>query len=326
MPTRVLIPEDIDQAGKDFLQSHGYELVFGSGTTEKTLRRELVMCEALLLRTAHITSAVLADAPKLKVIAKHGIGVDNVDLEAASRHGIWVTNAPLSNADTVAEHALALILALARNLIRADRAVRSGDFGLRNRLYGSDLKGKTLGVVGVGRIGRALARKASLGFEMKVLAFDPYITDQVSSEVNLVSWDALFREADFVSLHLPLTPGTRGLVGEREFSLMKKSANLVSAARGEIIDEKALVTALQEGRIAGAGLDVFELEPPAPDNPLLMMDNVVLTPHNAALTEEATARMALHAAMGIHEVLSGQEPTWPVNRPKLESHDSTQSG
>ena len=157
-----------------------------------------------------------------------------------------------------------LLSSPSRNLIRADRAVRSGDFGLRNRLYGSDLKGKTLGVVGFGRIGRALARKASLGFEMKVLAFDPYVPDQISSEVNLVSWDALFREADFVSLHLPLTPGTRGLVSEREFSLMKKSANLVSAARGEIIDEKALVTALQEGRIAGAGLDVFELEPLLP--------------------------------------------------------------
>lgn len=319
MTYRVLIPEDIAQEGKDYLVQRGYDLMLNTGASAESLQRNIRDCDALLLRKAILSADILKAAGKLKVIAKHGIGVDNIDLAIAAALGIVITNAPLSNAVTVAEHTLGVILALAKNTLRGDRAVRQGDFGFRNRTLGMDLEGKTLSLIGIGRIGSAVAQKASLGFGMRVLGYDPYVPeDKVIPEITLTrDWQEVFRGGNFISLHLPLTSKTRGLVGQHEFTLMKPTAYLINAARGEIVDERALIAALQERRIAGAGLDVLAEEPPAPNNPLLHMDNVVLTPHNAALTKEATARMALHAAIGIHEVLSGKPPSWPVLIPTL---------
>ncbi len=320
MGYKVLIPQDVAEEGKRYLRERGYELRMGSGVAPDVLQREVADCDAVLVRTAVLTADVLRAAKKLRVIAKHGIGVDNIDVAAATERGIHVTNAALSNAATVAEHTLGLIIALARNLVRCDRECRSGNFAIRSTLMGMDLEGKTLGLIGLGRIGSMVAKKATHGLDMKVIGYDPHVApERVTAEVERTGdREEVFRRADFVSLHLPATPETRKVVGERELALMKPAAYLINASRGEVVDEAALIRALQNNRIAGAGLDVFEQEPPAADNPLLGLDSVILTPHSAALTREALTRMALHAAIGVDEVLSGKEPSWPVNAPVRE--------
>jgi len=318
MAERVLIPQDVAEEGKIFLRERGYEVKMGSGITEDVIAREVVGCSAILARTATFSRKILEAEKGLKVIGRNGVGVDNIDVQAADELGIWVTNAPESNAATVAEHTMGLIIACARNFGRCEREFRAGNFEVRNQVKGIDLEGKTLGLLGLGRIGGRVARMASAGFDMKVIGYDPFLPAErfPAEAVKVEDWDTLFAEADFVSLHLPSSPETKGSVGAGEFDLMKSSAYLINAARGEIVDEPELIRALQANKIAGCGLDVFMQEPPPVDNPLLSMDNVKLTPHNAALTAEAMMRMSMHAAQGIDEVLSGRRPTWPVNNPR----------
>jgi len=316
MPGRVLLPQNIAEEGKRYLSERGYEIRMGSGHSVETVCREIRDCDALLARLAPVPAAVLEAAPRLKVVSRHGVGFDNVDVERATALGIWVTYAPESNADTVAEHTLALMLALAKNLVPYDRELRRGVFRVRSRLFGTDLAGKRLGVAGLGRIGRRVAAKAA-GLGMEVVACTRSLPGGglPAGVSRLCGWEQLFRTADFVSLHLPLSPKTEGCVGTRELGWMKPSACLINTARGQLVDEAALVAALEERRIAGAGLDVFAAEPPRADHPLFRLENTVLTAHSAALTRECLVRMAVDAARGIHEVLSRREPTWPVNRP-----------
>ncbi|MCG8477736.1 MAG: hydroxyacid dehydrogenase [Spirochaetales bacterium] len=317
MAFRVLIPQDVRGEGKEYLTQRGYEIKMGSGTTVDAIRRDVVDCDAILARTAPFPAEVLEAGKNLKVIARHGIGVDNVDVERAAELGIWVTNAPESNSNTVAEHALLLILATARKLIPISRVFDAGEFEVRNRELGTDLAEKTLGIVGVGKIGRLVAKKAT-GLDMRCIGYDPVLApDEYPAGIAAAPWDEVFSRADFVTLHIPATPRTRNIVGETEFRLMRRSAILINTARGEVVDEAALIAALRENRIGGAGLDVFQTEPPDRDNPLLSMANVVATPHNAAHTVESMGRMALHAAMGIDDVLSGRTPRWPVNDPTI---------
>lgn len=312
----ILIPHPIAEAGLTFLRERGYELQIGCDTSALGLREAARSCDALLVRTAEITDDVMARAPRLRVVAKHGVGVDNIDIEAATRRGIWVVNAPHSNSATVAEWTIGALVALARQFVASQRAVVEGDWERRNRELGCDLAGKTLGILGLGRIGSHVARRAALGLEMRVLAFDPHAKVPPGVEVELASErDELFQRADFLTLHLPGGAANRGVIGARELGMMKRGAFVLNACRGEVVDESALIAALGSGHLAGAALDVFEDEPPAPDNPLMSMSNVLLTPHNAALTREATIRMALDAARGVDEVLSGARPTWPVNEP-----------
>lgn len=318
MGAKVLIPQDISAEGKQYLTDRGYEIKMGSGITEEAMIKDVAECEAILIRTAVITKKVLEAAPKLKVIGRHGVGYDNIDVATATERGVWVTYAPEANAATVAEYALGMIIALSRHFGRGDRATRAGDWEVRNRVPGVDLEGKTLGVVGFGKIGSRVARKAMLGLDMKVLAYDPFLTaDKMPAGVELTSdWERVFKESDFITLHLPSSEKTRGSVGAREFGLMKKTAFLINASRGDVVDETAMTVALREGKIAGAGLDVFAKEPPNHNDELFKLENVIVTPHNAALTTECMRRMATHAAMGIDDVLSGREPKWPVNKPK----------
>jgi D-3-phosphoglycerate dehydrogenase len=250
------------------------------------------------------------------VIGRHGVGCDNIDVAYCTERGIYVTYAPESNANSVAEHTIGAIIALARCFLAADKATRSGQWALRNNFSAIDLEGKTLGLVGAGRIGSLVAKKACFGLDMKILAYDPNISEiKGVPEARVVTdLDAIFSEADFVSLHLPASEKTKKLIGAKHFNLMKPSAFLINAARGEVLNEAELYTALAARRIAGAALDVFDPEPPATSNPLFALDNVLLTPHTAALTKEAMARMALHAAMGIDDVLSGRTPKWPFNK------------
>lgn len=317
MSFKVLIPQDITDAGKNYLRENGCEIIIGSASDPATIAREAVDCDAILARTAQYPKSVFAAAPKLKVVGRHGIGVDNIDVQYCTENGIFVTYAPLSNANSVAEHTLFLMLACARNAMIIDEEFRKGNFEIRNKAKGMDLEGKTLGLIGLGRIGQMVARKASLGFGMKVIAFDPYVKPENAPDgVRLAdSKETVFAQSDFVSLHTPSTPETRKSVGLDQFKMMKKGAYLINASRGEVVNEAELIAALEQGIIRGAGLDVFEEEPPAPDNRLLAMRNVIPTPHNAALTQESMDRMGLHAAIGIVDVLNGRKPAWGVNSP-----------
>ena len=317
MAYKVLIPQDVMEEGKDFLREKGYEIKMGSGITVEDIKRDVEDCDAILARTAPFPAEVMEAGKKLRVIGRHGVGVDNIDVKRAEELGIYVTNAPESNSNTVAEHAIGLIAALAHNIVRSDKAFRAGDFEIRNRVKGCDLEGKVLGVLGMGKIGRLVAKKAFHGLSMKVVGYDPYLkAEDFPEEITKIDdWDDIFKTADFLTVHIPATPQTSKSIGSHEFELMKESAYIINAARGEVVDEAALIKALQDGVIAGAGLDVFEEEPPAKDHPFFAMENVIVTPHNAALTTECMIRMATHAAQGIHEVLTGQKPTWPVNHP-----------
>ena len=316
MVYKVLIPQDIADEGKDYLRERNCEIIMGTGISVDIIKREAAECDAILARTAPYPAEVLETAEKLRVISRHGVGVDNIDVKRAEELGIYVTNGPESNSGSVAEHALGLIIAAARNFSLCERQFRAGNFEVRNQVIGVDLEGKTLGVAGVGKIGSLVARKASLGLDMKVIGYDPFLETFPEGIEKVTEWDELFRRSDFISLHMPSNDKTKGIVGKDVFDLMKPTAYLINAARGDIIDEAALASALKEKRIAGAALDVYVQEPPAPDNALFSLDNVFMAPHHASLTRECMVRMALHAAMGIDEVLSGKTPTWPVNHPK----------
>lgn len=319
MGFKVLIPQDITSDGKNYLSEKGYEIKMGTGITTEVLVKEVEDCDAILARTALYTAEVIKAGKKLKVIGRYGIGVDNIDIEACTERGIYVCNAPQSNNNSVAEHVLALMLALAKNIVKIDEEFKAGDFEIRNRLASHDLEGKTLGLLGLGRIGTLVAKKAALGFGMKVIGYDAFLpADKVAPEIEFISdINRVYRESDFVSLHIPATKETKGSVGKAQFEMMKPSAYFINCARGEVVNEAELIEALRNKTIAGAGLDVFQQEPPEKDNPLLKMDNVIVSPHYAALTVESTNRMGLHAAIGIDEVLSGKKPTWLVNSPKL---------
>jgi D-3-phosphoglycerate dehydrogenase len=317
MAYQVLIPQDVAQAGKDYLRERGYELKMGSGITAEAIVADVVDCDAILARTAPFPGKVIEAGKKLKVISRHGVGYDNIDVAKATELGVWVTFAPESNANTVAEHTIGCILTLARNFMQLDRETRAGNWEIRDELLGSDLSGKVLGIVGFGKIGRRVAQKASRGLDMKVVGFDPFLKPEEMAEfaTAAASMDEVFRVADFVTMHIPGGASTRGIVGRKLFALMKKTAFFINASRGDVVAEADLIEALRSGTIAGAAVDVYEKEPPQKENPLMSMDNVLLTPHNASQTRECMIRMALHAAQGIDEVLSGKRPTWPVNDP-----------
>ncbi|ORC35085.1 hypothetical protein B4O97_10125 [Marispirochaeta aestuarii] len=314
MAYKILVPQTLDKSGLDYLRELGCEIKMGSGIDRDTLKAEIADCEALYLRTAVIDREVLEAAGKLKVIARYGVGVDNVDLDAAKELGIWVVNSPVANITTVAEHTIGFIIACARNFYRGDLATRTGDFEFRNREIGFDLAGKTLGLLGLGKIGSEVARKAIHGLDMKVTAYDPYADKgRIPEGIELLgSREDLFRTADFVSLHVPVTDETLEGVGAAEFKLMKQSAYLINCGRGKLVREAELVEALRSGEISGAALDVFNPEPPADGNPLFSLGNVILSPHNAGLTQEAAVRLSMDAVRGIEDVMKGVQPKFPV--------------
>lgn len=312
---KILITEPVDKTGLDYLRKFGYELVMGTGPDEATLMRECADCDGVLTRNGHFTEQVMAACPKLKVIGMHGVGVDGIDLDAATRHGIQVTNAAASNQGSVAEYTIGLILMLAKHAITYHNGLKRGDMRVRT-LYGNDVRGKTLGIIGMGNIGRQVARTAASGLGMQVIGYSRHITKPERNEYGLLTPDmhAVIAVADFLSLHLPGSISTRHMIGETELGWMKPSAFLINTGRGEVVDEQALIKALQSKRIAGAALDVFEGNLPKADNPLLAMPNVIVTPHTAAFTTEALQRMSYQAALGIDEVLDGRPVTYPVNR------------
>jgi D-3-phosphoglycerate dehydrogenase len=277
--------------------------------------------DGLVIRSGtQVTAQVIRSADRLAVIGRAGTGVDNVDLEAATLRGIVVVNVPNSNAISVAEHTIALLLALARHVPQADASLRARRW-VRHGLQGTEVRAKYLGIVGLGRIGSAVAHRAQ-GLEMKVLAHDPFVSVDyaVRRGVTLVSLKDLLQRSDFVSLHVPLTELTRDLIGAQELAMMKPTACLINCARGGIVVEEALCEALENKTLAGAALDVFA-EEPLVDSPLLSNAHVILTPHLAASTDEAQENAAVEIARQVVEVLEGQAPRYPVNAPLLSSEE-----
>jgi D-3-phosphoglycerate dehydrogenase len=273
--------------------------------------------DALVVRSeTKVTAAVLDAGARLKVVGRAGVGIDNIDVARATERGVLVVNAPRGNIIAAAEHAIALLLALARNIPQADASVRRGEWQ-RSRFTGVEVRGKTLGVVGLGNVGSEVAKRAQ-GLEMEVIAFDPAVPRERAEQFNvrLVQLDELFREAHFVSVHAPLVEGTRNLIDARMLALARPGARLVNAARGGIVDEGALYLALSEGRLAGAAADVFQDEPPV-ESPLLTLPNFVATPHIAASTYEAQTSVAADVAEEVLAVLRGELPRYAVNAPAL---------
>jgi D-3-phosphoglycerate dehydrogenase len=311
---KILIPEEIANEGKQYLIDRGYELKIGRGIDTQTLIEDLDDCDGIIVRVAPMNEEVIRASKKLKVIAKHGVGVDTIDIDAAKRYGKRVVNVPNANTISVAEHAFSLILACAKKIPFMAKEYQNNNFSIKDKIPCTEVSEKTLGLIGLGRIGSSVAKMAKNGFDMKVLAYDPYIPNRkMIDEVYLTdSWEKVFRESDFISIHIPANKDTNKIISSREFELMKTSAYIINTARGQIIDEIALIKALEEGQIAGAGLDVSDPEPAKMDNPLLKMDNVIMTPHNAASTKEALIRMAVGAAMGIDEILTNKKPQWPI--------------
>lgn len=315
---KVFLTEHIHDDAVAYLKER-FQVVQGTSTETAEIIRQAQGCAGILIRSAKITAEIMDAIPTLKIIAKHGMGVDNIDVAHATEKGIQVVNAPYSNMNAVAEHIVTLLLALSKRIVRMDKLTRQGQFAQRNTYKTTELKDATVGIIGLGKISRLVVKKLS-GFEMHIIASDPFVKQKDVGDlpVTMVSADEVYRTADFVIVHTSLFPSTFHLVGAQQFRMMKPTAYLINAARGPIIDEAALVKALDAGEIAGAGLDVFEQEPPAQDNPLFAMDNVIVSPHNAALSDGALRAMAMDSALGITEYLTGKPVTYPVNRAVLE--------
>jgi D-3-phosphoglycerate dehydrogenase / 2-oxoglutarate reductase len=313
---KILICDPLGVEGVQLLKKQpGYDVDELPGLAKKDLLAKIGRYDALIVRSAtRADREVIAAGKNLRVIARAGVGTDNIDVEAASQRGIVVTNTPDANTLAAAEHTMALLLAVCRHIPEADATVKSGEWG-RGRFMGRQLYGKTLGIVGLGRIGVQVAQRAE-AFGMKILAHDPYIVESRARELGLelISLPELLKRSDVVTLHTPSTDATRGLVSKQHLALMKKSALLINCARGDLVDEQALAEALATKQIAGAALDVFRNEPPA-GSPLLGAPNLVLTPHLAASTTEAQAEVSLQIARQVIGVLSGERYENVLNMP-----------
>ncbi|HSW50047.1 MAG TPA: phosphoglycerate dehydrogenase [Bryobacteraceae bacterium] len=313
---KVLVAEPMAAAGLELLRSQsGWEVI---ASNPKEYAAHLADSDALIVRSAvKVTKQVLEQAPKLRAIGRAGVGVDNVDIPAATAAGVLVMNTPGGNAVSVAEHTLALMLAMARAIPQASASTKSGKWE-KKKFMGSELRGKTLGVIGLGSIGREVARRAR-AFEMKVVASDPYVSPRVveDASVDMVGLDTLYGVSDYIALHMALTPETRNMISAEAFAKMKQGVRLVNCARGELIDAEALRAAIESGKVAGAALDVFDKEPPAPDYPLFALDPVLATPHIAGSTEEAQEIVGVRIAEQLVEYLQSGIAINAVNMPAL---------
>jgi D-3-phosphoglycerate dehydrogenase len=316
MKFKVLLAQDVAQSGKDILLNAGYELVLAEKEDKELMKQLIADCDAVFSKTYFLDKEILSAGKRLKVVAKHGVGIDNVvNLATATELGLFVVRTPLANMDSVAEHTMAAILALAKNVLQMDKAVRRRDFNAPDYYESHDISGKTLGVIGCGNIGRSLAKKAALGFEMRILAYDPYVDKNSLPEyIELTDdVDKLLSESDYVSLHLNAVKENNNFIDMERLKKMKPGAFLLNFSRGSNVNEEDLCKALESKIISGAALDVFANEPVEEGNPLLSMPNVVLSPHSAALTIEAMDRMSSQGAEGIVDILSGRRPKWCMN-------------
>jgi len=315
---KILVPDSISPAALNLLRAQqGWEVVQSS---PKEFTAHLGGTDALLVRSAtKVTKDVLDQAGKLRVIGRAGVGVDNVDIDAATARGVVVMNTPGGNAISVAEHTLALMLALARKVSQANASMKAGKWE-KKKFQGNELNGKILGVVGLGNIGVQVAARAR-PFGMKLLAHDPFVSKERAQDqgIELVDLDALYAASDYLSLHLSLTPETHHMLNDEAFAKMKDGVRIVNCARGELIDPGALCRALESGRVAGAALDVFDTEPPPADSPLLRLDNVIATPHIGGSTEEAQELVGIRIAEQVRDFLIDGVVTNAVNMPSISA-------
>ncbi len=326
---RIFLPQPIEQEAVDLIQRAGYAIVLSPDLKPETVQPLMKGVQAIILRTGiKMTRELMSHADDLWIISRTGAGVDNVDVPAATEMGILVTCVPGANTYSVAEHAVALILALMKYLPLMDREVRRDRFDIRFKNLPRDLRGKILGLVGLGRIGSELARICHQAFGMRILGHDPYLTSEAKAFfqgwVEFCDMERLFRQSDVISLHIPLLPNTQKLIGMRELGWMKADAFLINTSRGGVLDETALVRCLKEGKIAGAGLDVFAQEPLEKNHPLKELDNVILTPHTAALTKECVVRLALGAVQSVVDLFERKKPEGMVN-PEALAHPRWQA-
>lgn len=322
---RILIADPIAEEGRQVLRESA-EVVDARGASGTELAALLTDCTGLVVRSqTRVTADLIAAAPRLRVIGRAGIGTDNVDVEAASRRGIVVVNAPTAVVIAAAEHTVALLLALCRHVPQAHQSVAAGRWE-RGRFLGTELRGKTVGIVGLGNIGAEVARRLA-AFEVRLVGSDPYLSAERAKGigVELLHLDQLLETADLITLHVPLTPATRDLIGRAAFERMKPGARIVNCSRGGIVDEAALVDALESGKLAGAALDVFAQEPPT-NRALLESERVVLTPHLGASTEEAQVAAAVEVAREIVAVLEGRPVRHAVNAPPHLAESLAQLG
>ena len=317
MDKKVLIADQINEKGIDELTDIA-DVVTNFTISKEELLDVIKDFDAIIVRSrTKVTREVIEASHKLKIIARAGVGVDNVDVQAATERGVMVINAPESTSITVAEHTMGLILALSRKIAIADSSVKNGKWE-KSRFMGIELNGKILGVIGMGRIGSQVVTRSKT-FGMETIVYDPYITEKTASElgVTVVDFETLIKKSDVMTIHVPLTSETKYLIRREQLEMMKENAFIVNCARGGIIKEEDLYEALSAGKIRGAGLDVFENEPPE-NSPLLELDNVVLTPHIAASTSEAQRDAAIIVANEIKKVFKGQSPKNVINMPVLD--------
>jgi D-3-phosphoglycerate dehydrogenase / 2-oxoglutarate reductase len=301
----VLVAEELSPAGIALLES-SFQVRYTDGADRSKLLPALADVDAVIVRSATtIDAEAIAHAPKLRVVARAGVGLDNVDVDAATKAGVMVVNAPASNVVSAAEHAVALLLALARNVPQAMASLQSGQWK-RSAYTGVELQDKVVGILGLGRIGALVAERLA-AFDMTVIAYDPYVSAARSTQlgVRMAGLDELLAESDFISVHLPKSAETAGLIGDRELHLVKPEVRIINAARGGIVDEAALADALRDGRVAGAGIDVYAKEP-CTDSPLFGFDNVVVTPHLGASTAEAQEKAGTQVARSVRLALDGE--------------------
>ena len=316
---KVLVSDNISSKGVDILKKAGLDVDVRTGMKPEELKAGIGEYSGLVIRSAtKVTSEIIDAATNLKVIGRAGSGLDNVDKAAASKKGIVVMNTPGGNTVTTAEHSIAMLFAVSRLIPQATASMKAGKWE-KKKFMGVELYHKTLGVVGLGNIGGQVARKA-LGLEMNVIAYDPFLSEETAkaSGIRKVSLDELFRQADFITVHTPLTPETKGVINAKTIATMKDGVRIINCARGGIINEQDLYEALKRGKVAGAALDVFEKEPPT-DNPLLSLENVVCTPHLGASTEEAQENVALAVAEQIADYLVRGTIRNAVNFPSIPS-------
>jgi len=317
---KIVIAEKISLAALEELKEPGWTIVTADQVGEN-LSKHLESADALIVRSAvQADEALLSHATKLRVVGRAGVGVDNIDLDAATRQGIAVMNTPGANAVAVAEHTLGMMLAMARHLCRADALMHAGKWEKKS-LQGSELRGKTLGVAGLGRIGMEVARRAR-AFGMEVVGHDPFVSVAVAKEqgIRLASLDDLYAAADYITLHVGLTPQTTGMINQAAIKKMKKGVRLVNCARGELVHEADLVEALKRGHVAAAALDVFT-EEPLKQSPLMAMENVILTPHIGGATHEAQEAVGVQIAQQVREYLKHGVIQNAVNVPSVSAEE-----
>lgn len=318
---KVLVSDKLSDEGVKILKAAPeLQVDVKTGMKPEELLQVIGDYDALIIRSSTtVTEAVVAAGKKLKLVGRAGIGVDNVDLNAASKHGVIVENTPSGNAVTTAEHAIAMMFAVSRMIPQAHKKMKEGVWDKKS-FVGHELSNKTLGVIGVGNIGKIVASRA-LGLKMKVIGFDPFLTQEGAAQmgIELVTLPDLFRRADYVTVHVPFNEKTKNLVNKEAFAQMKKGVYVINCARGGVVNEADLLAALEEGKVAGAGLDVFEQEPPPADSKLVQHPNVVVTPHLGASTDEAQLNVAIEVAEQVVDFFTKGEVRNAVNYPSISS-------